>query len=95
MEHLPIAYRWSNRMIMLDQHESVAELVKKRRKWRQKQRGFLAQVFKINGGMVNEDALAMSKEIEAAINDSNAGLVAFRLLHKRYRPDGTREEGTN
>ena len=77
LEHLPIPYRWSNRMIMLDQHESAAELVKKRRKWRQKQRGFLAQVFKVNGGMVNEDALAMSKEIEAAINDSNAGLVGF------------------
>ena len=58
LEHLPIAYRWSNRMIMLDQHESVDELMKKRRKWRQKQRGFLSQVFKVNGGMVNEDAVA-------------------------------------
>jgi type IV secretion system protein TrbE len=77
LEHLPIAYRWSNRMTMLDQHESVGELKKKRRKWRQKQRGFLAQIFKVNGGMVNEDAIAMGKETEAAINESNAGLVAF------------------
>lgn len=77
LEHLPVAYRWSNRMIMLDQHESVGELKKKRRKWRQKQRGFMAQVFKVNGGMVNEDAVIMAKETEAAINDSNAGLVAF------------------
>jgi len=77
LEILPIAYRWSNRMIMLDQHESVNELTKKRRKWRQKQRGFLSQVFKINGGMINEDSLLMAKEMEAAINDSNAGLVAF------------------
>ena len=27
--------------------------------------------------MVNEDAVLMAKEMEAAINDSNAGLVAF------------------
>lgn len=77
LEHQSIAYRWSNRMVMLDQHESIEELKKKHRKWRQKQRGFLSQVFKTNGGIVNEDALLMAQETEAAINDSNTGLVAF------------------
>lgn len=77
LEHLPVAYRWSNRMIMLDQQESVGELKKKRRKWKQRERGFLAQVFKIAGGMVDMDAVSMTQETESAIHDSSSGHVAF------------------
>ena len=77
LEHLPVAYRWSNRMIMLDQQDSVGELKKKRRKWKQRERGFLAQVFKIAGGLVDTDAVSMTQETESAIHDSSSGHVAF------------------
>jgi type IV secretion system protein VirB4 len=34
LDHLAIAYRWSTRMIYLDQHEALSELRKFRRKWK-------------------------------------------------------------
>jgi type IV secretion/conjugal transfer VirB4 family ATPase len=77
LEHLPIAYRWSTRMLYLDQHESVSELKRFRRKWRQKARGFLSQVFKTSGGLVNEDAMSMANQAESAIHDANSALVTF------------------
>lgn len=77
LEHLPIAYRWSTRMIYLDQHEAISELKKYRRKWKQKVRGFWSQIFKTQGGMVNEDALLMSNQTEAAITDASSQLVTF------------------
>ncbi len=77
LEHLPIAYRWSTRMIYLDQHEAVGELKSYRRKWKQRQRGFISQVFKVQGGMVNEDAVLMTNQVDAAITDANSALVTF------------------
>jgi type IV secretory pathway VirB4 component len=77
LDHLAIAYRWSTRMIYLDQHEALAELRKFRRKWKQQVRGFWTQVFKTQGGSVNEDALAMSSQADAAIADASSALVAF------------------
>jgi type IV secretion/conjugal transfer VirB4 family ATPase len=77
LEHLPIAYRWSTRMIYLDAHEAIQELKKYRRKWKQKVRGFWAQVFRTSGGIVNEDALLMATQSETAINDAHSALVVF------------------
>jgi type IV secretion system protein VirB4 len=77
LDHLAIAYRWSTRMIYLDQHEALGELRKFRRKWKQQVRGFWTQVFKTQGGSVNEDALLMSGQADAAIADASSGSVAF------------------
>ena len=64
-------------MIYLDQHETLAELRKFRRKWKQQVRGFWTQVFKTQGGSVNEDALLMTGQAEAAIAEASSALVAF------------------
>jgi type IV secretion system protein VirB4 len=77
LEHLPIAYRWSTRMIYLDPHEAIGELKKYRRKWKQKVRGFWSQVFKTPGDLVDEDALLMATQIEAALNEAHSALVTF------------------
>ena len=77
LDHMTIPYRWSSRMIYLDAHQAHAELKHYRRKWKQRERGFFAQVFKTNGGMVDEDAGAMVRELEGAITDSSSGLVGF------------------
>ena len=77
LNHLPIAFRWSTRMIYLDQHEALAELHKFRRKWKQQVRGFWTQVFKTQGGSINEDALLMSSQADAAIADASSALVTF------------------
>jgi len=73
---LPCEYRWSSRFIFMDQHESVKHLDKFRKKWRQKVRGFFDQVFNTNTGVVDQDALSMVWDAEAAIAEVNSGLVA-------------------
>ena len=73
---LPCEYRWSSRFIFMDQHEAVKHLDKFRKKWRQKVRGFFDQVFNTNAGAVDQDALSMVGDAEAAIAEVNSGLVA-------------------
>lgn len=77
LDHLPLTYRWSSRMIYLDQHEALAELGKYRRQWKQRVRGFWSQVFKTQGGVVNEDALTMQVQTEGAMADANSSLVTY------------------
>lgn len=77
LDHLAIPYRWSTRFIYLDQHEALADLRGYRRKWKQQVRGFVAQLFKTQGGTVNEDALLMTSEADASLAEANSGLVAF------------------
>ena len=77
LDHLPLAYRWSSRMIYLDQHEAVSELGKYRRQWKQKVRGFWSQMFQTQGGVINEDALNMQSQAEGAIADAHSSLVTF------------------
>ena len=74
LDHLAIPYRWSSRMIHLDQHEMLGELRQFRRKWKQQVRGFVSQVFRTQSGSVNEDALLMTQEAEAAIAKTSSGL---------------------
>ncbi|KGP23808.1 conjugal transfer protein TrbE [Xanthomonas citri pv. fuscans] len=73
---LPSEYRWSSRFIFMDQHEAVKHLDKFRKKWRQKIRGFFDQVFNTNTGPVDQDALSMVADAEAAIAEVNSGVVA-------------------
>ncbi len=77
LERLPMAYRWSNRMIYLENHQATNELKQFRRKWRQKTRGFWQQVFRIQGGHINEDAMMMARQAEDALNEASSGLVNF------------------
>jgi type IV secretion/conjugal transfer VirB4 family ATPase len=77
LNHLAIPFRWSTRMLYLDQHETLAELRKFRRKWKQQVRGFWSQVFKTQGGAVNEDALLMVQQADAALADASSATVAF------------------
>ncbi|PLY11739.1 MAG: conjugal transfer protein TrbE [Sedimenticola sp.] len=76
LSELPSEYRWSSRFIFMDQHEAVKHLDKFRKKWKQKIRGFFDQVFNTNSGAVDQDALSMVADAEAAIADINSGLVA-------------------
>lgn len=76
LSELPVDYRWSSRFIFMDQHESIKHLDKFRKKWRQKVRGFFDQIFNTNSGNVDQDALSMVGDAEAAIAEINSGLVA-------------------
>ena len=77
LDNLPMTYRWSSRFLFLEQHEAVKALDRYRLKWAQKVRGFWSQVFKSQKGMINTDAVNMTKESEVAINDAKSGLVAY------------------
>lgn len=76
LAELPVEYRWSSRFIFMDQHESLRHLDKFRKKWRQKIRGFFDQVFNTNNGTVDQDALSMVQDAEAAIAEISSGVVA-------------------
>lgn len=76
LAELPCEYRWSTRFIFLDPHEAVKHLERYRKKWRQKVRGILDQVMQSSSGTVDHDALDMVSDAEAAIAETNSGLVA-------------------
>lgn len=75
LAELPVEYRWSSRFIFLDRHESVAHLQDYRKKWRQKIRGFVDQVFNTHTGGLDEDAISMVGDAEAATKEVNSGRV--------------------
>lgn len=76
LAELPCEYRWSSRFIFMDQHEAERHLDKFRKKWRQKIRGFFDQVFNTNSGPVDQDALSMVADAEAAMAEVKSGVVA-------------------
>lgn len=69
-------YRWSSRFIFMDGHEAVKHFDKFRKKWKQKIRGFFDQVFNTNTGSIDQDAVSMVGDAEAAMAEINSGMVA-------------------
>lgn len=76
LAELPLEYRWSTRFIFLDQFVASAHLEKFRKKWKQKMRGFWSQVFNTGGGQIDEDAVAMVQDANAALAETASGVVA-------------------
>ncbi|WP_295452737.1 VirB4 family type IV secretion/conjugal transfer ATPase [uncultured Thiodictyon sp.] len=76
LSELPCEYRWSSRLILMDTHDAVSHLEKFRKKWKQKVRGFMAQVFNTNAGTIDQDAINMVADAEASIADVNSGFIA-------------------
>jgi type IV secretion system protein VirB4 len=77
LDHLEIPYRWSTRFIFLDQHEAIHELHKYHRKWKQRVRGFFSQLFKTQGGTINEDAALMTQQAQSALTVAHSGLATY------------------
>lgn len=75
LTQLPVEYRWNSRFIFMDPHEAVAHFTKFRKKWKQKVRGFFDQMFNTSSGIVDEDALSMINDAQAAIAETNSGMV--------------------
>ena len=73
LAELPSEYRWSSRFIFMDEFEAIAHLEKFRKKWRQKIRGFFDQVFNTHIGIVDQDAMSMVADAEAAIAEVRCG----------------------
>lgn len=75
LSELPLEYRWSTRFIFMDHQEAIGQLKKFRRKWSQKIRGFITQIFNTNSTSVNGDAVDMVIDINSAIQDIESGEV--------------------
>lgn len=72
---LNVQYRWSSRWIALDSYTAESHIEKYRRKWRQKQRGIIDQIFHLNGP-VDTDAVMMTEDAETAISEVKSNQVA-------------------
>lgn len=77
LSDLDCEYRWSTRFIMLERHTAISHFEKFRKKWKQKVRGFLAQVFNLQSSDVDEDALDMTTDAGRALAEINSGLVNY------------------
>lgn len=72
-----VKFRWTTRWIARDPEKAKASTKKVRSKWRQKVRGFVADLMDKRTGPVNKDALDMSLDAEAVITDLEAGSVSY------------------
>lgn len=82
LNRLAMSYRWSNRFIFLDQTEAHKHIESKRKKWfmgRQSMRGYIAnQTGQTTGAeSENHDALDMSVDAQAALDELSSGYVAY------------------
>ncbi|MBB3747166.1 type IV secretion system protein VirB4 [Rhizobium sp. BK591] len=77
LDLMPLAYRWSSRFIFLDAEEARARLERTRKKWQQKVRPFLDQLFQTQSRSLDQDAMMMVAETEDAIAEASSQLVAY------------------
>jgi len=76
LAELPLNYRWSSRFIFLDNFDAKKQLDTYRKQWKQKQRGFMDQVLNLNSTRIDQDAVEMTQDAEAALAEVSSDLVA-------------------
>ena len=74
---LPFELRWSNRFIFTDHNDASGTLSRLRKRWMQKIKGFVAQVFNVTNAPVNLDAASMVNDIDEAAQPLDSGIVAY------------------
>lgn len=81
LENLAIPFRWSNRFLFLDPLTANRQLTKFRRNWFQKRHGLWGLVKEIfqaqESAFQNNDALAMTYDVDEAMTEAESGLVRF------------------
>jgi type IV secretion system protein VirB4 len=74
---LGVRFRWTTRWIARDAEKAKADTQKIRSKWRQKIRGFIADVTGRQGGAINQDAVNMAADAEEVLTDWESGAVSY------------------
>lgn len=75
---LPKEYRWSTRYISLDRQTALSEIDSSRKRWRQKERGFVAQLLNnTNPSKVNLDAVTMVEDALLATQQVESGQFSY------------------
>lgn len=72
-----VKFRWTSRWIAQDVDKAKANTKRVRSKWRQKIRGFLADLTGKQGGAVNTDAANMARDAEEVLTDLESGNVSY------------------
>jgi type IV secretion system protein VirB4 len=75
LDVLPVPLRYSSRFIATDQPEAKKQITSIERKWKQRLRGFWADVLRMPSPRIDEDALAMAQEAGGAMARTNSALV--------------------
>lgn len=76
LSELPCEYRWNTRFIFLDETQSIPILDQYMKKWRQKTRGFFAQLFDTANARIDLDAVEMMNDAEEAIAEVKGNYVS-------------------
>jgi type IV secretion system protein VirB4 len=74
---MAMPYRFTQRMIYMDPVDATKEIGKYTRQWGQKVRGFVSILFNQQGGTVNQHAMDMRTDAEAAKSLAESGDVLF------------------
>lgn len=77
LNRLNVRFRWTTRWIAQEPEKAKASVKKVRSKWRQKIRGFIADMTGKTNGPVNGDAVKMASDAEVALDDIEANSVAY------------------
>ena len=75
LDVLPIPLRFSTRFIFLDQPEAAKQIKSIERKWRQKARGFWADVLRMPQPRLDKDSVDMGEEASDALARTNSAIV--------------------
>lgn len=77
LNRLSVEFRWTTRWIARDPEKVKTNVRRIRSKWRQKIRGFVADVTGRKGGALNMDAANMAADAELVLTDIESGDVAY------------------
>lgn len=77
LNRVNVKFRWTTRWIARDPEKAKSSTKRVRSKWRQKVRGFVADLTGKTNGSVNKDAQEMATDAEEVLNDLESGRVSY------------------
>ncbi len=77
LNRMNVKFRWTTRWIAQNSEAAKSNTKKVRGKWRQKIRGFAADLMGKTNGPVNQDAADMAADAEEVLNDLESGNVSY------------------
>ena len=77
LNRMNVKFRWTTRWIAQNAETAKSNTKKVRGKWRQKIRGFAADLMGKTNGPVNQDAADMAADAEEVLNDLESGTISY------------------
>lgn len=77
LDSLPMQYRINFRFIAKDAYDAKKIVNKQQKKWEQKKKGFMEQLFPSSNAKINKDAERMDQDGEHVKDELDSGLVSY------------------